>query len=414
MFARGAACACSPVVRPDHKEPGGYQVLLESEKTVRRVLDLVVPGGAVLEVTRGIVESLSNPLFHDVKSRFILTSRRFYLQSNQRQAKSPSLHHAGRGTDLAVTLRRSSRRRSRPNADAGSSKSLQKALRLLVHLGEYGPEMGITQLAGELRLNKTTVYRLLNALQKFELIEKNSANQRYRLGLKLHELGCRALESRTLRGEAHEFLVEMSRRSNESVSIAVPGEASIVCLDRVDCLDSIITARTPIGGRFQAHCTAAGKAILAYLSQAEIHAILKRNGMPHFTSATLIKYADLMNELDLTRRRGFATDSEELETGLSGVAAPIFMRGSLLVAAVGIAGPTQRFMGDEFNRKVALVQDFAARLSRSLGRRTSELPVATHGKICDPFSSEVQGNGRTIPSRSRGKFSSASGVAGGA
>jgi IclR family KDG regulon transcriptional repressor len=263
---------------------------------------------------------------------------------------------------------------------------LQKALRLLLHLGEYGPEMGITQLAGELRLNKTTVYRLLNAMQKFELIEKNSANQRYRLGLKLHELGCRALESRTLRGEAHEFLVEMSRRCNESVSIAVPGEASIICLDRVDCLDSIITARTPIGGRFHAHCTAAGKAILAYLSQVEMHAILKRNGMPHFTPATLVKYADLMNELDRTRRQGFATDSGELETGLSGVAAPVFMRGSLLIAAVGIAGPTQRFQGNEFTQKVDLVKDFAARLSRSLGRRTSELPVVTRGTIYDPFS----------------------------
>jgi IclR family transcriptional regulator, KDG regulon repressor len=287
---------------------------------------------------------------------------------------------------LPVTLRQSRKIGARRREDAGSSKSLQKALRLLLHLGEYGPEMGITQLADELRLNKTTVYRLLSAMEKLEFIEKNRTNQRYRLGLKLHELGCRALESRTLRGEAHEFLVEMSKRCNESVSIAVPGEACIVCLDRVDCLDSIITARTPIGGKFHAHCTAAGKAILAYLSEAEVHAILKRNGMPFFTSSTIIKYADLMQDLDLTRRRGFATDSGELETGLSGIAAPIFMRGSLLVAAVGIAGPTQRFMGEGFNPKVALVKEFAARISRSLGRRTSELPVPTLSKVYDPFS----------------------------
>ncbi len=263
---------------------------------------------------------------------------------------------------------------------------MQKALRLLLHLGEHGPEMGITQLAGELRLNKTTVYRLLNAMEKFELIEKNPANERYRLGLKLHELGCRALESRTLRGEAHEFLAEMSRRSNESVSIAVPGAGSIVCLDRVDCLDSIITARTPVGGRFHPHCTAAGKAILAYLPDPEIHAIMKRNGMPRFTSLTISKYADLMNDLDLTRHRGFATDCEELERGLSGIAAPVFMRGSHLVAALGIAGPTGRFQGEELARKIDLVKDFAARISRALGRRASELPAASRGSFYDPFS----------------------------
>jgi len=246
--------------------------------------------------------------------------------------------------------------------------------------------MGITQLAGELALNKTTVHRLLNAMQKFELIEKNPVNERYRLGLKLHELGCRALESRTLRGEAHAFLVEMSRRCNESVSIAVPGAGGIVCLDRVDSLDSIITARTPVGGRFHPHCTAAGKAILAWLPDPEIRAIIKRNGMPLFTSGTIVKYADLMSNLDLTRRQGVATDFEELERGLSGVAAPVFMRGSLLVAAVGIAGPTGRFLGPELAKKIALVKDFAARISRALGRRTSELPVAERGTIFDPFS----------------------------
>jgi IclR family transcriptional regulator, KDG regulon repressor len=287
---------------------------------------------------------------------------------------------------LPATVRRSRTLRSRRSGDAGSSKSLQKALRLLLHLGEFGPEMGITQLAGELRLNKTTVHRLLNAMRKFELIEKNPENERYRLGLKLHELGCRALESRTLRGEAHIFLVEMSRRSNESVSIAVPGAGSIICLDRVDCLDSVISARTPVGGRFHPHCTAAGKAILAWLPDPEIRAIIKRNGMPRFTSATLIKYADLMHDLDVTRRQGFATDREELERGLSGIAAPVFMRGSHLVAAVGIAGPTGRFQGEELVQKIALVKNFAARISRALGRRTSELPVATQGTAFDPFS----------------------------
>jgi DNA-binding IclR family transcriptional regulator len=276
---------------------------------------------------------------------------------------------------------RSRRQTSRRPDDAGSSKSLQKALRLLLHLGEHGPEMGITQLASEAHLNKTTVYRLLNAMQKFELIEKNPANERYRLGLKLHELGCRALESRTLRGEAHEFLVEMSRRSNESVSLAVPGAAGIVCLDRVDCLDSVITARTPVGGRFHAHCTAAGKAILAYLSDAEVRGILKRNGMPRFTPATITKYADLAKHLDLTRRRGFATDHEELERGLNGIAVPVFMRGNTLLAAVGIAGPSGRFRGEEFVRKVALAKDFSARISRALGRRASELVEPSHNKV---------------------------------
>jgi DNA-binding IclR family transcriptional regulator len=256
---------------------------------------------------------------------------------------------------------------------------LQKALRLLLHLGEHGPEMGLTQLASELDLNKSTVFRLLRALQKFELIEKNPENERYRLGLRLHELGCCALDSRSISNEAHRFLAELSRRSNESASFAVPGAGGIVCLDRVDCLGFIITARTPVGGLFPPHCTAAGKAILAHLPDQEIRDIIKRNGMPRFTSLTTGKYRELMNMLDRTRHRGYAIDCEEFERGLTGVAAPVFMRGSQIVAALGIAGPSGRFQGEELAEKIALVKDFAARISIALGRCSSELPVAKRG-----------------------------------
>ena len=77
-----------------------------------------------------------------------------------------------------------------------------------------------------------------------------------------------------------------------------------MCLNRVDCLDSVITARMPGGGRFYSHCAVAGKAILAFLPDEEICAIIK-HGMLRFTSATLGKYADLMNDLHLTHQRGF-------------------------------------------------------------------------------------------------------------
>ena len=194
------------------------------------------------------------------------------------------------------------------------------------------------------------------------------------------------MESRPLRDEAHCFLVELARLTNESVSIAVPEAGGIVCLDRVDCPDSIITARTPVGARFQPHCTAAGKAILAWLPDEEIRAIVKRNGMPSFTYLTHTKLAELMNDLALTRRRGYACDSGELEKGLSGIAAPVFMRGSNLVAAIGIAGPSGRFQGEEFTQKMELLKDFATRLSKALGRRESELPVARNSSFYDPFS----------------------------
>jgi DNA-binding IclR family transcriptional regulator len=263
--------------------------------------------------------------------------------------------------------------RSRPFIQSketpGSSKSLQKALRILVHMGQHGPELGITQMAAALDLNKTTVYRLLSAMGKFDLIEKNPQSDRYRLGLKLHELGAKALESRTLRGEARRFLNELGSRSKESVSLAVPTLDGVMCVDRFDPANTIITVRTPIGARFSAHATAIGKVVLAYLPDRDVDAILRVNGLPRFTAATRTKLSALKHDLRAVRDRGYSLDEQELERGLSGVAVPVLYRETKLVAAVGIAGPTLRFEGKELVQKIALAKEIAEKITLHLGDR---------------------------------------------
>jgi IclR family acetate operon transcriptional repressor len=235
-------------------------------------------------------------------------------------------------------------------------------------MGEQSPEAGVTELASELGLTKATVHRLLNTMERFDLIERNAESERYRLGLKLHQLGSRAVESRTLRTEAHRLLVEMSRRSRETVSLATPAPGGVICLDRLDSPHTIITVCTPIGSMFPAHCTAAGKAILAYMADDEIETLVKRNGLRQYTPFTITQMANLKENLRLIRQRGYAVDHQELERGLSGVAAPVLSAHERVIAAVGIAGPTLRFRGKELAEKVALVTEIGARLEMGLGR----------------------------------------------
>ena len=266
----------------------------------------------------------------------------------------------------ARTLRQRAVRRF--EREEGSNKSLQKALRILVYMGEQSPEAGITDLASELGLAKATVHRLLTTMERFDLIERNAESERYRLGLKLHQLGSRAVESRALRTEAHRLLVEMSRRSRETVSLAMPAPGGVICLDRLDSPHTIITVCTPVGSMFPAHCTAAGKAILAYMADDEIEELVRGHGLRQFTPFTIVQMSALKGNLQLIRRRGYAVDHQELERGLSGVAAPVLSAHERVIAAVGIAGPTLRFRGKELAEKVALVTEIGARLAMSLGR----------------------------------------------
>jgi IclR family KDG regulon transcriptional repressor len=268
---------------------------------------------------------------------------------------------------MRARVSQSIRKRQLARGQAGASKSLQKALRILLYMGDNGPALGVTQLAYGLSLNKTTVHRLLHAMEKFDLIERNPESDRYRLGLKLHELGTRAVESRTLRTEAHRFLVELSRSTHETVSLAVAGLGGVVCLDRVDSRDSVINVRTPIGARFPPHCTAAAKATLAYLPEDEVEAILSIMGLTAYTPHTMTTMAEVKRNLREVAERGYALDRQETERGLSGVAAPIWSGDGQVIAAVGVAGPTLRFRGKELARKIALTKETTAKISASLG-----------------------------------------------
>jgi len=273
-----------------------------------------------------------------------------------------------RGGAQPVSLRSEESRANRTTDVApGSSKSLQKALRILFHLGENGPDLGLTELATQIGLNKSTAYRLLNAMEKFGLIEKMGERDRYRLGLKLFELGNKALESRTLRGEAHHLLLQLAQQSRETVSLAVPAVGGAVCLDRVDCADTIITVRTSVGARFQSHCTAVGKAVLAFLPEEEITAILTTDSLTRYTPNTITSIRALRKNLEKVVRRGYALDEEELERGLSGVAAPVRARDGRVLAAVGMAGPTNRFRAAELSRKIVLIRKTAASIAEGLG-----------------------------------------------
>lgn len=247
----------------------------------------------------------------------------------------------------------------------GSSKSLQKALRILLHMGQRNPDAGIAELASELGLNKSTVYRLLCALEKFGLVERLPEGERYRLGLKLHELGTRAIESRSLRAEAHPFLVELAEKCGESVHLAVPGARGAICLDQVES-NTRFMVRTPIGSIFEPHCSAIGKAVVAFMPESQIDLLLSSQELTKYTAFTLTRISEIKKDLQSVVKKGYALDHQETEMGINCIAVPLhapLMRGA---GAVGMSGPIHRFQGKALKEKIALNKETVARIAERL------------------------------------------------
>jgi DNA-binding IclR family transcriptional regulator len=234
-----------------------------------------------------------------------------------------------------------------------------------MYMGNAGPSASIGEIATQLNLNKTTVYRLLIAMAKFGLIERTPEGESYQLGLKLHELGTKAIESRSLRGEAHPFLLELARKTGESVHLAVAGPRGAVCLDDVPSGTNFMV-RTPIGCTFEVHCSAIGKAVAAFLPETELDSLVHAHQWTKYTVHTRTKPEDIRKDLEDVVTRGYAIDREETEIGISCIAVPLHLPPGRGHAAVGMSGLTNRFRSKALAEKIALNKETVALIAQRL------------------------------------------------
>lgn len=244
---------------------------------------------------------------------------------------------------------------------------LQRAIRLLTTFDYDHPEMGVTELSRKLSLHKATVHRILTTLESEGFVQQNPANGKYRLGFRLIELGMLALEQVSLRREALAFMQKLLDECQETVDLAVFDDGEMVYLEVLESPQPVKIAAKP-GRRLPVHCTASGKAYLAYASEDEVEAALAREMKP-YTPNTICDPEALREDLRVTRERGYSTSWEEFEVGINAVAAPVMDNDGQVKAVIAIAGPAYRFPPDRMAELGQAVRRTAQELSYHLGAR---------------------------------------------
>jgi IclR family KDG regulon transcriptional repressor len=241
---------------------------------------------------------------------------------------------------------------------------LQRAMRLLSSFDHDHPEMGVAELARKLDLPKPTVYRILATLESGGFVQQNT-NAKYHPGFRLAELGLLALQQFSMRDEAMPFLRDLLEECQETVDLAVFDAGKMVYLDVLESPQPVkIAARA--GRRLPAHCTASGKAYLAYADKDDLDATVTQ-GMVSCTPNTICDLEPLMEDLRLTRQRGYGISAEEFELGITAVAAPVMDNSGQVVAAIAIAGPAYRLPPERVAELGEAVKQTAQRLSKHLG-----------------------------------------------
>ena len=247
-------------------------------------------------------------------------------------------------------------------------RAVDRALSLLSVLHEHGPRLGLAEMSQALALHKSTVHRLLVVLERNRFVERDPRDGRYRLGIRLFELGWTARATFDITAQGRPYLERLVEQTGEAAHLCVLHEDQMVSVANVE---SGRTWRTPfaVGKRVHPYCTSAGKSVLAYMDADEVEGIVTRHPLRAHTRRTITGLPQLRAELNTVRARGYAIDDEEFEEGLRCIGAPIRDCTGHTIAAVSIAGPTIRVTSASVPQIAELVMSAAEELSRDLGYR---------------------------------------------
>jgi DNA-binding IclR family transcriptional regulator len=243
--------------------------------------------------------------------------------------------------------------------------SVARALAVLDVLAAERAELGTNDIARRTRINASTVSRLLATLAGGGLVEHASDTGRYRLGMRLVELGNAVLERLDLREVARPHQHALVETTGETATLSAPGERDAVTIDFVRSPASVQSV-AQIGRPSVAHATATGKIMLAFGGGG-----LGSGPLEAFTSRTITNRAALAAELDRVRSGGWAQSVGEREHDLNAIAAPIWDSHGALAAILGVQGPAPRFGARPMRAALEPLRERAAAISAGLGRTIS-------------------------------------------
>jgi IclR family pca regulon transcriptional regulator len=219
------------------------------------------------------------------------------------------------------------------------SQSLERGLAILGCFTPKRPVLGIADIADELGMSRSTTHRYVITLVALGYLEQG-ASRKYRLGLRVTDLGMSALNSTGLREHAHPYLEELRQRSSYTTSLGVLDGNEILYVDRVRSYrrgQNKIDLDLHAGSRLPIYCTAIGKLLLAYLPDPEQRDLLAQLKLTKRAPNTITSKKALREELEDIQTAGFAVNDQELTAELYAIAAPVRNEARETVAAVNLA-----------------------------------------------------------------------------
>lgn len=252
------------------------------------------------------------------------------------------------------------RQRQKRRINLSEVQTLARGLRILEILAASQDSVGVTELANQMGVDKSSVSRLVQTLVKYRFAERDSKTRRYRLGGKIRELSQQMGRHTQLNEQAQPFLIELVDKTGENAHLAVYAQQTALVVADVES-PAPLRVVSGVGRRIPLHCTAVGKCLLAFCD------VPMPDHLPKLTPLTITDHDQFTHHLQQIRDAGIAVDDEEHIIGARCLAAPVYDYSGQSIASIGISGPSVRVTPHNLPKLINIVTNVARALSNALG-----------------------------------------------
>lgn len=249
----------------------------------------------------------------------------------------------------------------------------ERVIDILDTLASAAGPCGVSEISRHLGIGKNNVFRILSALESKGWVQQDAETKKYSLTGAMAEVALRALSHLDIQKVSLPYLHELQQATGETSAISIRVELErmfINCIPSNHNIRHIVT----VGERRQLWYGSGGKAILAFMAEEEIEAVLdkfSRSGVSVLPGGQAVTIESLRDELAQIRKQGYAVAAGERQSEVCGVSAPIFNHNHNVVGCISVSGPMSRFNRDRALQCSGLVMEKAQKISSILGAKVA-------------------------------------------
>lgn len=245
-------------------------------------------------------------------------------------------------------------------------QSLERAFDVMDCFKDSQPELGVREIARQLDLHPSTVGRLLTTLNSHGVLTQDRETRLYRMGPKVLKWSSVYTRNLDLQTEARPFMVDLQRLTEETVSLDIPSGPTRICIERIVSQHNLRWVKQ-LGEVMPFYASASGRVLMSFLPGEQRERILKHMKFEPLTPHTTTDPALFREELELTKRRGYAISESERVVGVCCVAAPIFGASAGILGALTVSGPSTRFSESRIRDHAELLIKTTREISQAMG-----------------------------------------------